>query len=88
MAALALVMRPTVDGWAVYLTNGQEVARYRGLWSEQLALRYLRRYVRPTTPRHSDARGVVVSRIARYGRAAAAHMSALIGQQRDDGKRP
>ncbi len=46
MTALALMMRPTADGWGVYLSNGRELARYRGFWSKQLALRYLRRYMR------------------------------------------
>ncbi|MGI8904447.1 MAG: hypothetical protein ACR2IP_12525 [Solirubrobacteraceae bacterium] len=46
MPALALMMRPTVDGWAVCLTNGEELVRYRGFWSKQLAQRYLQRYVR------------------------------------------
>ena len=44
MPALALMMRPTENGWAVYLSNGQELIRYRGLCSRQLATRYLRRY--------------------------------------------
>jgi hypothetical protein len=52
MTALALMLRPTADGWAVYLTNGQQLARYRGICSKQLALRYLRRYERAAlTPR-------------------------------------
>lgn len=46
MAVLALMLRPTVDGWAVCLTNGQELTRYRGLCAKQLALRYLERYIR------------------------------------------
>jgi hypothetical protein len=41
MSALALMIRPTADGWGVYLTNGQEVVRYRGLASKWRALRYL-----------------------------------------------
>jgi hypothetical protein len=41
MPALALTIRPTVDGWGVYLSNGQEVVRYRGLASKWRALRYL-----------------------------------------------
>jgi hypothetical protein len=45
MTALALMIRPTANGWAVYLTNGQELARYRGFWSKQRALRYLQRYI-------------------------------------------
>jgi hypothetical protein len=55
MTALALVMRPTDRGWAVYLTNGEELARYRGLFARQLALRYVQRYTRyALTPRHSS----------------------------------
>lgn len=46
MTALALTLRPIDHGWGVYLTNGQELAHYRGLFSKQLALRYLRRYAR------------------------------------------
>ena len=46
MMALALTIRPTDNGWAVYLTNGQELARYRGFCSKQLALHYLQRYTR------------------------------------------
>jgi len=41
MPALALMIRPTDDGWGVYLTNGQEVARFRGFASKWRALRYL-----------------------------------------------
>jgi len=46
MTSFALMIRPTVNGWGVYLTNGQELARYRGPWSRLRALRYLQRYVR------------------------------------------
>jgi hypothetical protein len=53
MTALALMMRPIDRGWAVYLTNGEELVRYRGLFAQQLALRYLRRYARcALKPRH------------------------------------
>jgi hypothetical protein len=41
MTALALTIRPTHDGWGVYLTNGREVIRYRGIGSKFRALRYL-----------------------------------------------
>jgi hypothetical protein len=41
LPALALMIRPTADGWGVYLTNGQEIVRYRGLASKWRALRYL-----------------------------------------------
>jgi hypothetical protein len=51
MSALAVLMRPTENGWGVYLSNGQELIRYRGLWSKQLALRYLARYTRSAAPR-------------------------------------
>jgi hypothetical protein len=44
MTAPALMLCPTDSGWAVCLTTGQELVRYRGLLSKQLALRYLRRY--------------------------------------------
>jgi hypothetical protein len=44
MAALALLIRPTRTGWGVYLSNGHELIRYRGLGSKRLALRYLRHY--------------------------------------------
>ena len=43
MTALALMIRPTGDGWGVYLTNGQELARYRGIGSKWRAAQYLRR---------------------------------------------
>ncbi len=46
MAALSLIMRRTDNGWAVCLTDGQELIRYRGFCSKQLALRYLQRYAR------------------------------------------
>ena len=43
MTTLALMLRPMPDGWAVYLTNGRQVARYRGLGARWRALRYLSR---------------------------------------------
>ena len=43
MTALAIMIRPTDAGWAVCLTNGQELIRYRGLFSKRLALRYFQR---------------------------------------------
>ena len=46
MTALALMIRPTATGWAVCLSNGQELVRYRGPFSRRLAMRYLRRYIR------------------------------------------
>ena len=43
MTALALMLRPIPHGWAVSLTNGRELIRYRGLWSKRRALGYLQR---------------------------------------------
>jgi hypothetical protein len=41
MTALEVMTAPTSDGWAVYLTDGRELARFRGLFAKQRALRYL-----------------------------------------------
>jgi hypothetical protein len=41
MSALALMIRPTQHGWAVYLTDGREVARFRGPGSKWRALCHL-----------------------------------------------
>jgi hypothetical protein len=38
-------MRPTKDGWAVYLTDGHELARFHGIGARRRALRYLARFV-------------------------------------------
>lgn len=46
MTALALMIRPTQTGWAVCLSNGQELVHYRGPFSKRLAIRYLERYIR------------------------------------------
>jgi hypothetical protein len=43
MTVLALMIRPTGDGWGVYLTNGRELVRYRGIGSKWRAAQYLRR---------------------------------------------
>jgi hypothetical protein len=43
MTALALMIRPTRHGWAVSLTDGREVARFRGPGAKRRALRYLAR---------------------------------------------
>jgi hypothetical protein len=42
MTALALMIRPTGDGWGVFLTNGRELVRYRGIGSKWRAAQYLR----------------------------------------------
>ena len=41
MSALALMVRPISHGWAVQLTDGRELARFRGLGARWRALRYL-----------------------------------------------
>ena len=41
MTALGLIIRPTGDGWGVYLTNGRELVRYRGIGSKRRAAAYL-----------------------------------------------
>lgn len=45
MSALALLVRPIANGWAVVLTNGQELVRYRGIGAKRRAIRYLVRYI-------------------------------------------
>jgi hypothetical protein len=46
MTALALMVGPTRDGWAVFLTNGREIVRFRGIGARRRALRYLARAAR------------------------------------------
>jgi hypothetical protein len=41
MNALALSLTPTHPGWAVSLTDGRELARFRGPGAKRRALRYL-----------------------------------------------
>ena len=45
MSTLSLLIRPTDNGWGVYLSDGQELVRYRGLCAKRLAVRYLQRYI-------------------------------------------
>jgi len=54
MRALSLQIRPTESGWGVYLSNGQELTRYHGLWAKTLALRYLQRYTQSAGDRDAD----------------------------------
>ena len=42
MTTLAFMIRPTGDGWGVYLTNGRELVRFRGIGSKWRAAQYLR----------------------------------------------
>ncbi|MBV8734579.1 MAG: hypothetical protein JO321_07635 [Solirubrobacterales bacterium] len=39
--ALALMLKPILYGWAVVLTDGRELARFRGPGAERRARRYL-----------------------------------------------
>ncbi len=41
MAAVALMLKPINHGWAVVLTNGRELIRFKGLGARFRALRYL-----------------------------------------------
>ena len=41
MNALRLMLKPIDHGWAVALTDGREVAHFRGLCAKRRALRYL-----------------------------------------------
>jgi hypothetical protein len=47
MIALRIILRPTAHGWAVYLTDGRELARFRGPGSKWRALRYLSAATKP-----------------------------------------
>jgi hypothetical protein len=41
MNALAVMLKPILWGWTVSLTDGRELARFRGPWARERALRYL-----------------------------------------------
>ena len=43
MSALTVMLRPVPGGWGVYLSDGRELARFRGLASRWRALRFLAR---------------------------------------------
>jgi hypothetical protein len=38
---LAIIMKPIFGGWAVCLSDGRELARFRGLGARSRALRFL-----------------------------------------------
>jgi hypothetical protein len=40
---LAIMLKPILGGWAVCLTDGRELARFRGPGARCRALRFLRR---------------------------------------------
>jgi hypothetical protein len=50
MNAVALMIRPTHPGWGIYLTDGRELARFRGPGSKRRALRYLANATEPQDP--------------------------------------
>jgi hypothetical protein len=39
--SLAIIFKPILGGWAVCLTDGRELARFRGPRARSRALRYL-----------------------------------------------
>jgi hypothetical protein len=45
MNALALILKPIDNGWAVTLTDGREVTRFTGFGAKRRALRFLARRV-------------------------------------------
>jgi hypothetical protein len=42
MKTLAITLKPILYGWAVVLTDGRELARFRGPGARERALRFLR----------------------------------------------
>jgi hypothetical protein len=42
VAAAAVILKPILGGWAVCLTDGRELARFRGPGARRRATRYLR----------------------------------------------
>ncbi len=41
MTALSMMIGPTSDGWAVYLTDGSVLARFHGIGAQWRARRFL-----------------------------------------------
>jgi hypothetical protein len=41
MRALAIILRPILGGWAVCLTDGRQLAQFRGPLARARALRYV-----------------------------------------------
>ena len=50
MTSLSIMLCPTDSGWAVCLSDGQELVRYSGWFSRLLAVRYLESYVKQISP--------------------------------------
>lgn len=57
MNALRIILKPTAHGWAVYLTDGRELARFRGPGSKWRALRYLTAATRASETRSITRKG-------------------------------
>lgn len=57
MDALSLILKPTPRGWAVYLTDGREVAQFSGPGSKRRALDYVARATRTLQAPASVRRG-------------------------------
>lgn len=51
MNTLNVILKPSSAGWSIYLTDGREVARFRGLGSRRRALRYVSELGRSTRQR-------------------------------------
>jgi hypothetical protein len=47
-SALAIILKPILGGWAVCLTDGRELVRFRGPGARSRALRYLHGGLAPT----------------------------------------
>jgi len=41
MSAVAVILKPVDRGWAVALTDGREVARFKGPGAKRRAIRYI-----------------------------------------------
>jgi hypothetical protein len=39
---IAIILAPILGGWAVRLSDGRELRRFRGPWARSRAVRYLR----------------------------------------------
>ena len=61
--AAAIILRPTRHGWAVCLTDGRQLARFRGPGAETRALRYLARITRIRERRRVPASAGVLDRL-------------------------
>jgi hypothetical protein len=57
MNALSLILKPTPRGWAVYLTDGRQLAQFSGPGSKQRALDHVARATRTLQAPTSIRRG-------------------------------